>query len=174
MTRISPSAGFSFFSSNTLSIVYDDYRLQLGTTPGILMDKFLSTQWLFIVIGGMVMIFITMLLTHRIAGPFFRYEKTLDEMMAKNLAYQIFLRKNDDGKELGIQINAFNQMLSSDLHQLVNHCRQIERLSGINNMEQPSSHASDSMNDPSEALIKINQLNQETLSILHDYKLLQE
>ena len=27
---------FSFFSSNTLSIVYDNYHLQLGVTPGIL------------------------------------------------------------------------------------------------------------------------------------------
>jgi hypothetical protein len=56
---------FSFFSSNTLSIVYDNYHLRLGTTPGILFKKMLSTQWLFIVIGGIAVIFITMRLTHR-------------------------------------------------------------------------------------------------------------
>ena len=33
---------FSFFSSNTLSIVYDNYHLQLGVTPGILFKKILK------------------------------------------------------------------------------------------------------------------------------------
>ena len=35
-------AVFSFFSSNTLSISYDDYQLQLGVTPFILFKKILS------------------------------------------------------------------------------------------------------------------------------------
>ena len=106
---------FSFFSSNTLSIVYDNYHLQLGVTPGILFKKILSTQWLFIVFGGGAVIIITLFLTHRVAGPFFRFEKAFDEMIEGDISNKIILRKKDEGKELAQKINIFNDMLSDKL-----------------------------------------------------------
>jgi len=106
---------FSFFSSNTLSIVYENYHLQLGTTPGILFKKILSTQWLFIVVGGIFICFITLRITHRVAGPFFRFEKTLDQMLDQNLDCSIYLRTKDEGKELAKKINTFNSQLSLEL-----------------------------------------------------------
>lgn len=108
-------AVFSFFSSNTLSIVYDNYHLQLGVTPGILLRKILNTQWLVIVLGGGGVILITLFLTHRIAGPFYRFEKTLDQMIEGDLSDKIVLRKKDEGKELAQKINAFNYILSDKL-----------------------------------------------------------
>ena len=101
-------AVFSFFSSNTLSIVYDNYHLQLGVTPGILFKKILSTQWLLLVIGGTAVIIITLFLTHRVAGPFYRFEKTLDEMIDGDISGKIVLRQKDEGKELAQKLNAFN------------------------------------------------------------------
>lgn len=107
---------FSFFSANTLSIVYDNYHLQLGTTPGILFKKMLSTQWLFIVIGGIVIIFITLRLTHRVAGPFFRFEKALTQMMDHDISKKIILRQKDEGKALAQKLNEFNSGLSRQLN----------------------------------------------------------
>ncbi len=106
---------FSFFSSNTLSIVYDNYHLQLGVTPGILLKKILSTQWLVIVLGGGAVIVVTLILTHRIAGPFFRFEKTLDDMVEGDISKKIVLRDKDEGKELAQKINAFNYVLADKL-----------------------------------------------------------
>ncbi len=83
---------FSFFSSNTLSIVYDNYHLQLGVTPGILFKKMLSAQWLFIVFGGGLVVIVTLLLTHRVAGPFYRFEKTMDEMIEGDISNTTRLR----------------------------------------------------------------------------------
>lgn len=108
-------AVFSFFSSNTLSIVYDNYHLQLGVTPGILLQKILSTQWLVIVLGGGAVILVTLLLTHRIAGPFYRFENSLDQMIEGDISEKIVLRKKDEGKELAQKINAFNYILSDKL-----------------------------------------------------------
>lgn len=113
-------AVFSFFSSNTLSIVYENYHLQLGLTPGILMKKMLETQWLVIVLGGGAVILITLFLTHRIAGPFYRFEKTLDDMIEGDLTGKIVLRKKDEGKELAQKINAFNFILSDKLNIMEN------------------------------------------------------
>ena len=106
---------FSFFSSNTLSIVYDNYHLQLGVTPGILFKKILSAQWLFIVFGGGLVVIVTLLLTHRVAGPFYRFEKSMDEMIEGNISNKIYLRQKDEGKELAQKINAFNYVLGDKL-----------------------------------------------------------
>jgi HAMP domain-containing protein len=108
-------AVFSFFSSNTLSIVFEDYHLQIGMTPGILFKKILSTQWLLIVFGGTGVALITLFLTHRVAGPFYRFEKTFDEMIEGDISHPITLRKKDEGKELAQKINAFNYMLGDKL-----------------------------------------------------------
>lgn len=116
---------FSFFSANTLSITYDNYHLQLGVTPGILFQKMLSTQWVFIVLGGMVVVFVTLMLTHRLAGPFFRFEKTLDAMLSKDLSDILFLRKKDQGKALAKKMNAFNHMLGTDLAEIRKHNEKI-------------------------------------------------
>ena len=106
---------FSFFSSNTLSISYDDYHLQLGVTPTILFKKILSTQWLSIVFGGGLVVIITLFLTHRVAGPFFKLEKSLDEMIKGNISKEIWLRKKDEGKGLTEKINKFNIILCEKL-----------------------------------------------------------
>ena len=109
---------FSFFSSNTLSIVYENYHLQLGTTPGILFKKILSAQWLFILLGGIFICFITMRLTHRVAGPFYRFEKTVDEMIKGDLSVKIGLREKDEGKELAEKINLFNSKLLQNMNRI--------------------------------------------------------
>lgn len=106
---------FSFFSSNTLSIVYDNYHLQLGVTPDILFKNILSTQWVFIVLGGGFVAIITLFLSHRVAGPFYRFEKTFDAMAGGDLSAKVILRKKDEGKNLALKINAFNSSLSEQL-----------------------------------------------------------
>ncbi|OGR13974.1 MAG: chemotaxis protein [Desulfobacterales bacterium RIFOXYA12_FULL_46_15] len=118
-------AVFSFFSSNTLSIVYDNYHLQIGLTPGLLFKKILSTQWLFVVFGGGIVAIVTLILTHRVAGPFYRFEKTLDEMLKGDISKKIILRKKDEGKELALKINTFNYMLQDKLSTMENFNAQI-------------------------------------------------
>ncbi len=111
---------FSLFSFNTLSIVYDNYHLQLGVTPGILFRKILSAQWLFVVLGGAIVVVITLILTHRVAGPFYRFEKTLDEMVEGDISNKIVLRQKDEGKDLAQKINAFNYILGDKLSLIEN------------------------------------------------------
>ena len=109
---------FSVFSSNTISIVYDNYHLRIGTTPGILMDKLFSTQWFFIVICGMAVIVITLFMTHRVAGPFYRFERTIDAMNGGDISGHVHLRKNDEGKGVAERLNAFNNGLAKRLTEM--------------------------------------------------------
>ncbi len=117
----------TFFSSNTLSIVYENYHLELGLTPDILLKKFFSAQWIFIVFGGGAVIIITLFLTHRVAGPFYRFEITLDKMVNGDLSQKILLRQKDEGKELAAKINQFNYKLSQKIIMLKSFKNSIEK-----------------------------------------------
>jgi len=109
---------FSLLSSNTMTIVYDNYKLQIGKTPLILIKEILSAQWIFIVAGGFLVVVLSMFLTHRFAGPIFRFEKSIEEMTKGNLNFRIYLRAKDEGKELAEKINILIDMLSSDLKEM--------------------------------------------------------
>lgn len=153
---------FSFLSSNSLSIVYDNYHLELGTTPGILLNRILSTQWFFVVIAGLVTVVITLFLTHRIAGPFYRFEKTLDAMGEKDLSLTIVLREKDEGKVLAQKINDFNQMVSKQLKELRDGSESIDQICRQTG-DTPLSGT---------ALSDIEKINQRAMKVLNDFRLL--
>lgn len=163
---------FSFFSSNSLTIVYDDYHLQLGSTPGILLNKILSTQWLLIVVGGLATVIFTLFLTHRVAGPFFRFQKCLDFMMDRDLSDKIFLRQKDEGQKLAKQINSFNSMLSSDLDEIKKHTEQINHY--CHNIGYIINESENSQGNILPELNKIIQLNQQTRNLVDEFNLLKE
>ena len=119
---------FSLISADTLTITYNNNDLQFGQTPLILFKKILTAHWIFLVVGSIVLVITAMFLTHRIAGPLFRFEKTLDSMLKRRLDDTIFLRSKDEGKELANKINAFNKDLSLTLKNLQAHSEAISEL----------------------------------------------
>ena len=109
---------FSFLSADTLTIVYEDYNLRIGKTPLVLIREILSAGWIFIVTAGLSVVIISMFLTHRFAGPIFRFEKSVEEMLRGNFDFEIRLRKKDEGKELAAMINRLINMISSNLREM--------------------------------------------------------
>jgi methyl-accepting chemotaxis protein len=109
---------FSLLSANTLSIAYEDYSLRIGKTPVILLKEILSANWIFIVAAGVFVVVLSMFLTHRFAGPMFRFEKSVGEMMRGNFDFQIHLRKKDEGKELAEMMNELTRMVSSSVGEM--------------------------------------------------------
>ncbi|MBI5640010.1 MAG: methyl-accepting chemotaxis protein [Nitrospirae bacterium] len=112
------TAIFSLLSANTLTIAYKHSSLQLGKTPIILLTEILRAHWIFIITGGLLVILISVFLTHRFAGPVYRFEKSLEEMNRGNFSLEIRLRNKDEAKELASMINALNVMLSSRIAEL--------------------------------------------------------
>jgi methyl-accepting chemotaxis protein len=112
------TAIFSLLSANTLTISYKDYNLLIGKTPVILIKEILSAHWMFIVPGGIFVVIAAMFLTHRFAGPIFRFEKTLEEMIQGNFSIQIRLRTKDEAQELADMLNQFNSVFSSRLREM--------------------------------------------------------
>ena len=127
-----------FFSADTLTISYSNHDLQFGQTPIILLKKILAAHWIFIASGAVFTIIAAMLITHRIAGPLFRFERAFDNMLNKDLTDNVALRTKDEGKELAIKINDFNQDLSTAFQTLQSHSNAITEL-----LEQTQSKTSD-------------------------------
>ena len=155
---------FGFFSSNTLSIVYENYHLRLGATPTLLLNRILSAQWLFILLGGVAVGVMVLFLSHRVAGPFFRFEKTLDKMTDGDFSERIQLRKRDEGKILGEKINEFNGMLSNRLENIRQVAEKIRECCD-------ALEAGGSIDSQAEEIQKIRQLNQSFLDRIGEFKL---
>lgn len=101
------------FSADTLTISYINQEVQSGHNPFILLKNILASHWIFILSGTIFICIAALLLSHRIAGPMFRFELVLDNMLNRDLSDTIYLRSQDEGKELATKINAFNQETST-------------------------------------------------------------
>jgi len=109
---------FGVFSADTMTISYSNNDLQMGRTPVMLFKNAIAANWVFLVICGTLLVIASLIGTHRIAGPLYRFEKTLDNMNVRNLSDTIRLRGKDEGKDLALKINRFNAMLSRDVREL--------------------------------------------------------
>ncbi len=118
----------AFFSADTMTISYTDNAIKVGATPWMLFKSAVAANWLFVLIGGTVLILAAIVGTHRIAGPLFHFEKTLDTMKSGDLSYTINLREKDEGKKLAEKINSFNAALSKNLSSIDRHSRAIKEL----------------------------------------------
>jgi methyl-accepting chemotaxis protein len=109
------TAVLAAFSADTLTIVYQNHDLQMGQTPLMLMKKVLMAHWIFVIVGGGLLVIAATFITHRMAGPQFRFEKALDNMINGRLDDIIYLRKKDEGKDLAAKLNLFNKVLSAKI-----------------------------------------------------------
>jgi methyl-accepting chemotaxis protein len=156
---------FSLLSSDTMTIVYDDYNLRIGKTPLMLIKEILSAQWIFIVAGGALVVILSMFLTHRFAGPIFRFEKSIEDMTKGNLNFRIYLRAKDEGKDLAEKINILIDMLSSDI-------KEMRRLS--EDVNKKLNDANNSLKEGKQTALDIKiagDLNGRLLEILQKYSL---
>jgi len=151
---------FSVLSADNLTITYHDQQLRIGRTPLILLKEILTAHWLFLVSAGLFIAVNTLLLTHRIAGPLYRLERSFAAMEARNFNQDIHLRPKDLGKDLVHRLNCINAMLSADLHNLRKLCEGIEQ----------TIEAKDEIEDP-ERLAKLRHYTGELKKNLAAYQL---
>lgn len=118
-------------------ITYSTSWSQIANTPDLTLDKLsiifdsvnqLLLRWIavFVLVIGAL----SVLVSHKIAGPVYRLEETAKQIASGDLSHRIYLRYGDELKELQ---DAFNQM-SESLSSMINKDREIiERLVKTNN-----------------------------------------
>ena len=75
--------------------------------------KTLMISWvaLLFVIG----VGLSILVSHRVAGPIYRFEKIFDKLMEGDLNQKVFLRKNDELQELAEKINSVIKLIRDEI-----------------------------------------------------------
>ena len=106
------------FSLSTKTVAFENSRLVIKTTADyILPDVLLSTAIMFVVIGIMVY-FLTLFISHRIAGPMYRMEKSIKKFGEGNLNVSFSTRKKDELKLLSANLNEMAANIRSRIHEV--------------------------------------------------------
>jgi methyl-accepting chemotaxis protein len=113
-TAISTGA-FLFLSSGTLTSSFQDSRLVIKTTTTAVLPAVLYTNLITLSLITLATIVVTFIISHRLFGPLYRFEKDLEEIGKGNLVKKVRLRNKD---ELTDFVACINNMTNS-LHRRV-------------------------------------------------------
>lgn len=112
------TAILSLFSADTITITYEDSYLKLDKTPKALLLEIIRAYSLYILLLGIIISGFSLFLSHRIAGPLYRLERSVEEITKGNLAFKIVLRKKDEARELADGMNIMIEALSSRIRDI--------------------------------------------------------
>jgi len=110
------SAGLLFlFSQDTLTSSFQQSRLVIKNTSLVILPAILYTSLITLALLTIATIVVTLFVSHKIAGPMFRFEKELKEIGTGDLTKKVRLREKDQAAELADCINS----MTSSLHEKV-------------------------------------------------------
>jgi len=161
----------SYLVSDSMTVVYSNNDLQIGQTPFMLFKQLIAANWVVIVLGAAMVVVIATRITHRVAGPMFNLERSLDFMISGRLDNVIHLRKKDEGKELAAKINQFNAELSSEMKILQKRSQNIQELLSNYAVLNPEKRSQEDLESIHASIQKQNQIISE---IVNQYKLLDD
>ncbi len=116
----------SLFSAQTITITYRDSFLRIDKTPKALFYEIIRAHGLYIFLIGAGISILSIFLSHRIAGPLYRFEKSIEDITKGNLAFRIKLRKRDEAQELAEALNRMIETLSTHLSEIKTIVNDIE------------------------------------------------
>jgi len=117
-----------FLSSDSITLIYQNNDFRIDKTPLVLLWQFAMANWVLLIPCGLLVVLYVLFQTHRIAGPLYRFEKTLDEMNKGKIGQQVILRKKDEPKELANKLSNLNKMLAISIKKLITTHEEIDRI----------------------------------------------
>jgi len=117
-------------------IIYSFFTRSLGTQAildyvgardpsEIILQVILITE----AIGIIVVFFITLFISHNLAGPIYKIEKTLSQVAEGDLSETINLRKGDEFQELAIELNSAIEGIREKVETMDSAVRELEKAS---------------------------------------------
>jgi len=100
------STGLLFFlSQDSLTSSFNHSRLVIRSTSFAILPAVIYTNLIILGLITLATIFVTLIVSHKIAGPMFRFEKEISEIGEGNLSKKICLRKEDQMVEMAGCLN---------------------------------------------------------------------
>lgn len=101
------------FSQGTVTTSFQHSRLVVRNTGSAILPAVIYTNLITLAMISVAAIMVTLYISHKIAGPLFRFERDLEEVSAGNLTKRIRLRGKDQMVEMA---DILNKMVEG-LHQ---------------------------------------------------------
>ena len=108
---------FSMTTSETWMVIYGNHEASPGSTPFILMKELIKSNWILLLLGGIIVAILALLYSHRIAGPFYKFEMVLEDMQNGILDPKCKLRNKDDGQGVMDQLQQTNRFFAEKVPQ---------------------------------------------------------
>ena len=141
------STGLLFlFSQGTLTSSFQQSRLVIKNTSLAILPAVIYTNLITLGMITLATIVVTLFVSHKIAGPLFRFEKELKEIEKGNLTKSIKLRKKDQTTDMADSLNK----MSAGLHEKVLDIR-----TGVEHLIESASK----QNAPQELIEDLNHLH---------------
>lgn len=100
------STGLLFlFSQGTLTSSFQQSRLVIKNTASAILPAVIYTNLITLGLITLATIVVTIFISHKIAGPMFRFEKDLKEIGEGDLTKNIGLRKKDQLTDMAVSLN---------------------------------------------------------------------
>ena len=110
------STGLLFlFSQDTLTSSFQQSRLVIKSTGLAILPSVLYTNLITLGLIAIATIIVTLFVSHKIAGPMFRFEKDLENIGKGDLTNKVTLRKKDQMTDMADSLNA----MTAGLHKKV-------------------------------------------------------
>lgn len=104
-----------FLSQGTLTSSFENSRLVIKNTGLAILPAIIMTNLITLGIICIATIIVTLFVSHRIAGPMFRFEKDLKRIMEGDLSVNVNLRKKDQFFEVASTLNNMTQGINKKI-----------------------------------------------------------
>jgi methyl-accepting chemotaxis protein len=123
-------------TQETLTSTFDGSRLVIEKTSLAILPSVILTNIITTVVIGIIALVLTLVVSHRIAGPMYRFEKDLGEIARGNLNKQIHIRNGDQFASVAENLNEMVSSLNRRLSEVRNQLQEISEDAAARNVPQ--------------------------------------
>lgn len=104
-----------YFSHGDTTALFSNSQLKIFDTASFLLPAIIYSNLITIIFISLSIMVMVLFVSHKIAGPLFRFEKDIKTIGDGDLTYKICLRKDDQLKKLSCDINEMTEGLNLKL-----------------------------------------------------------
>ena len=116
------------FSQDTLTSTFRGSHLEIQTTARVILPAIIYTNLITLVLITIATIIVTLFISHKLAGPLFRFEKEIREISEGKLSKDIRLRANDQIVPIADNLNLMRQSLRGKIAGIRDDLGEISRM----------------------------------------------
>ncbi len=105
-------------SSRSTTVTLENTQAVVKTTADFLFPLLIQTIIISTIFVGIATIFLTLFVSHKIAGPLYRFKQELSTIETGDLSHDFKIRKNDQLQDIALSMNSAIKKLRDNLAEL--------------------------------------------------------